>query len=230
MVNLKGSFEAAGMDSIYDAQYFLFDLDGTLADSLSVMFAVYTAFSKKYAFTPTTQEFDILNGPSLSEIVEYLAQKHRLHHNPESLQKSYEDLITESYLSLVQPFSGASELLRKLHKSGKRLFLVTSSSKINGEGFLRCHGWEQLFEGAVYGDEVKSSKPHSEIYQQVLSRYSLNPRYGVAVEDSINGVKSATGAGLFTVGINQDADSLLACGASIVFPALADFYQEVNCA
>lgn len=54
------------------------------------------------------------------------------------------------------------------------------------------------FDYLAFGDEVKDSKPHPEIYQRVLAEAGVSPDNAIAIEDSVTGMRSALAAGLRT--------------------------------
>ena len=55
-----------------------FDLDGTLADNLDLMFVVYKQFLERFGRHATQEEFKSLNGPPLPEIIGLLMKRHSL--------------------------------------------------------------------------------------------------------------------------------------------------------
>ncbi len=55
-----------------------FDLDGTLADNLDLMFAVYEQFLESFGRHATQEEFKSLNGPPLPEVIAVLMERHSL--------------------------------------------------------------------------------------------------------------------------------------------------------
>lgn len=68
----------------------------------------------------------------------------------------------------------------------------------------------------VIGYECSRAKPYPDPYLQGLSRLGLTADACIAFEDSANGVSSAVAAGLFTVGIGENAHTKLSgCGAGL---------------
>lgn len=207
------------------ADIFLFDLDGTLADSISIMKEVYYFFAATKEFTPSYEEFALLNGPSIEEIVYYLCDQHSLSKSFEFNLELYKSIIKTSYSDVVL-FPMAEELLIYLRSCNKKIFLVTSSESNIAINFLEQKGLESYFDGFIFGDMVKFSKPSGEIYKNIISKYCIDKNVSVAVEDSTNGVLSASESGLSVVGIG-DRQELLSAGASEVFVSLKEMFFEL---
>ena len=74
------------------------------------------------------------------------------------------------------------------------LVLVTSSVRIEVERYLKKQQIKHFFKSIITGDEVKSSKPHPDIY---LSIKDLYPKHTIwAIEDSYNGILAANNASI----------------------------------
>lgn len=184
-------------------EWVFFDLDGTLVDNLEAMFSVYLAFLKKYGKIGNKKEFQELNGPNISEIVEILAKKYELNENIKEMESEYEELISEKYLSVI-PKKGTINVLKNLQKEGYKLALVTSNSKKNINDFLEKYEFTQIFDSMIFGDEVEKAKPSPEIYEQCLQKNNVENNLVIAIEDSENGVKSANDAGLECIKLEND--------------------------
>lgn len=175
-------------------QWIFFDLDGTLADSLGVMWEGYARFLAGFKIWPTKEEFDRLNGPSLHEIVALLKEWHNLPGTHPELYQTYIDGLRETYAHAVQPMHGANEILLSLHQQGISLGLVTSGVRNFSYPFVERMGWQHLFSVMVFGDDIAHSKPDPAIYRRAMQL--AGTQAGWAVEDSPNGIQSAAAAGL----------------------------------
>lgn len=178
-----------------------FDLDGTLADSLGVMWDAYVHFLERFGVTPTQSEFDRLNGPSLPEIVALLKEWHGLLGSEADLLLAYQSGIAELYLARVKPMAGAIDLLLALKAGGVRLALVTSGVESLALPWVQHWGLDRLFEVMVFGDEVAHSKPDPAIYRLAMGRSGAEN--ALVVEDSDNGVRSALAAGLAVARVGE---------------------------
>jgi HAD superfamily hydrolase (TIGR01509 family) len=173
------------------------DLDGTLADSLTVLRRVYFRFLEKFGFAGSDAEFDRLNGPKLNEVVTRLDTFYQLPGTIEDLAISYNQLIDDAYAQ-VSPSKGAGELLGTATEKGWIITLVTSNSGARARAWLSQVGFADWVDFLVSGEEVERGKPWPDLYQLALSRTTCAVANSVAVEDSPKGAKAALAAGLRT--------------------------------
>ncbi len=94
---------------------------------------------------------------------------------------------------------GLYEILERLKERGVRIALATSTSRHTAELNLRLAKVLDYFDALVCGEEVTNGKPHPEVFLTAAQKLGLAPGDCAALEDSINGVKSAYAAGMITV-------------------------------
>ncbi len=192
----------------------LFDVDGTLAETEEV---------HRQCFNAAFEEFETnwMWDPHLyAELLEFSGGKSRLHHYAAQYHPNFyhrpggKDLVNDIYLCKVDNYvrrverkdvslrPGVRRLLEEAREEGLRLAIVTSSSPKNVAPFLEATiGEEALgwFEVVAAGDCVKDVKPSPDIYAYTLSKMELSPEVCIAIEDTGNGLRSSSGAGVATV-------------------------------
>ena len=186
--------------------WLFFDLDGTLADSVEAIYQAYLAFMARFDLKGDREEFSMLNGPSLPEIVEILRRRHHLGKRAWGLLDSFRNCVKESYKNRVKPVAGAEEVLAELCKRGYRLVLVTSGEKAVADVFLKRYDWGRFFRARVFGDDVSRTKPHGDIYIHALETVGAEAGQVLVIEDSPNGVRAAKAAGLNVVLLQNGQD------------------------
>lgn len=174
----------------------VFDLDGTLIDSIPKLFEVYKKNLKNYGYIGNKKEFEFLNGPKLDQIINLLKKKYKLKPSIKKLKKYYNDEIKKVYQTKIILNKGVIELLEFLKQNGYVMGVVTSSSKKNTNSVLIANNILNYFSFFVNGDEVKTSKPNSQIYKICIKRSGFKKSEILVLEDSKNGFISAKNAGL----------------------------------
>jgi HAD superfamily hydrolase (TIGR01509 family) len=209
-------------------EWIFFDLDGTLANSISPLFNVYRNFLKELEIPSDDGDLSHLNGLSLLEIISFLKGKYKIGQSEKALHDLYKLKVGEAYEKEVTPMDGADKSIQVLSKSFK-FQLVTSGDSQEAMGFIRRQGWENMFTGFVFGSEVQKGKPNPEIYQLAIKRSGSPVSSIVTVEDSINGVKASTQAGLATIGFADRTKSkdLLDAGAYAVITRLDELITHL---
>ena len=93
---------------------------------------------------------------------------------------------------------GLFGLLRHLKALGIKTAVCTSTTFRSAERTLRIAGALPYFDELVCAEDVKNGKPHPEPFRKSAEKLGLEPAECVALEDSINGIKSAFAAGMTT--------------------------------
>ncbi|MBA2442303.1 MAG: HAD family phosphatase [Rubrobacter sp.] len=199
----------------------LFDLDGTLAETDSLHFPAWAAVLEPHGVEVDAEFYrDRISGRLDDEIAAEL-----LPHLPEAEARTVvhsKEVAFREQAGEVLPLPGLVEVLEKARGRGLRMALVTNAPRENAAFMLRTLGLEGFFDLEVLAEEVAFGKPDPLIYVTALERLGVGPERAVAFEDSPSGIRSAVGAGLFTVGIasTHDPEKLMSAGASVV---AADF-------
>jgi HAD superfamily hydrolase (TIGR01509 family) len=184
-----------------------FDLDGTLADNLDLMFDVYKQFLQRFGRRATQEEFKSLNGPPLPEVIARLIKNHSLAGPEEALLRNYNTLLDELYLR-ARPAPGACDILRKTKESGRVVAIVTSNSQLRTATWLESNNVAPFVDFVISGDDCEG-KPSPAPYLMAMDKGRCSAAQSIAVEDSFLGVQSALAAGIKTFaylnGRNQEA-------------------------
>ena len=97
---------------------------------------------------------------------------------------------------------GVAALLDDAAEAGLRLAIASTTTAINIDALLQAtlgpRGLD-LFSVIACGDQVRAKKPAPDIYRLALANLGVAPEHAIAFEDSVNGLRAATAAGLRTV-------------------------------
>ncbi len=121
---------------------------------------------------------------------------------------------------------GVPRFLREAQAAGLRLAIASTTSAANIDALLQSTLGAcglSMFDVIACGDQVRAKKPASDIYLLALETLGVPPERAIAIEDSANGLRSALGAGLWTLVTptfwTEDSDF---AGAGLVLPGLGD--------
>jgi HAD superfamily hydrolase (TIGR01509 family) len=197
-------------------QALIFDVDGTLADTEAAHRAAFNqAFDQEgldwhWDEALYTQLLDVSGGKE--RLTHYWTQRHpevrdvdgagvrdtiaRLH---ELKTAAYEAMVNDGAVSL-RP--GVLHLIDAASQAKLQLAIATTTSPVNIAALLRGAigtDWRQFFGIVEDASTAAVKKPHPQVYLQTLQRLQLPAGQCLAFEDSANGLRAATGAGLATV-------------------------------
>ncbi len=180
----------------------VFDMDGVLLDTEKV----YRLCWKKNGMSIGLSEEE------MELLCEKIAGGTKKHNAGVFKEKMGEDFdYTEFRKKTMQMFEeyllqhgidvkrGVEKTLRTLKERGIRMALATSTDRILAIDRLTKTGLYSFFDAAVFGDEIEYGKPEPDIYLKACEKLRVQPKEAVGVEDSINGILSASSAGLYTV-------------------------------
>lgn len=102
---------------------------------------------------------------------------------------------------------GVRALVEELGDHGVPLYVATTGTRTWVDPLLAHHFGQDTFELVITGTEVTTLKPAPDVYLELLRRAQLRPDGVVAIEDSVNGLRSAQGAGLACVVVPNEYTS-----------------------
>lgn len=182
----------------------LLDMDGTVSDTIEILFQAYSGFLLERGCQPDRSEFDALNGVPLNKVIELLKKKHELRGDVGELYRTYSLRLQEaSYLA--QPSEGVFEFLSWAKNKGYAVALVTSATKEYATTWLSRTELVDFFDAIVGGDMVAHGKPEPEPYLTAMKMLNSSREVAFAVEDSKIGVTSALAAGIKTFVLAKEA-------------------------
>jgi len=192
----------------------IFDVDGTIADTEETHRQAFNAafLEHKLPWDWSRREYAELLRTSggkerLTVYIDSLAatqkEKARLKGLVQLIHASktriYGELIADGRAPLR---SGVARLIGEARAAGVRLGIASTTTSANIAALIGAQfgaeAWN-WFEALACGDVVPQKKPAPDIYHRVLGMLRLPAQSCVAFEDSVNGVKSAKAAGLYTV-------------------------------
>ncbi len=177
-----------------------FDMDGVLLDTESLSFPMMRQAIAMQGETLTEAQWQTLLGVNLVHTCASLDTWYQGRVQAEQFFRDWVD-VTFDYVHEhgIPKKPGADEILHLLRQQGIKIALCTSNQKQVVEEYLRLASWQDAFDAIVTGDQVKQGKPAPDIYLKGAEALGLSPDMCMAVEDSVNGVKSAKAAGMLTV-------------------------------
>jgi len=181
----------------------LFDLDGTLVDSNSCHERAYLiALGPKLPELAARFNYEPCKGRRTKDALRDLGLEDEdlIEELNAAKQQAYRELVEAGAVDLI-PF--AREVLAALRDRGKRLFIVTGSSRRSTESVLRALGIYEWFEDIVTADDIVNSKPAPDCWQKCLAIAQIEPGRALVIEDAWNGIISARAAGLDAIAVNN---------------------------
>lgn len=198
----------------------IFDLDGTLVDSMWMWKQIDIDFlTKKGLPYPENLESEI-EGMSFGETAEYFAKTFPLEETVEELQIIWNDMARENYEKKVPLKPRVKEFLIYLKEQKIKTGIATSNSRDLLEAVSKTHDLFSYIDVFLTSDEVKKGKPAPDVFLKVAEKLGTEPKECLVFEDIPNGILAAKRAGMEVCAV-EDAYSMdLAANKK----KLADYY------
>lgn len=191
----------------------IFDLDGTLLDSMWVWHAVDEAFFAARGMVMPEDYAKGLQSLTFRETAEYTIARFGLDETPEALMAEWNELSFCEYRDHVKLKPGARDCLQALHAQGVVLGVATNLTTHVAHAVLEQNGVLPLFTALTSADEVPRGKSFPDIYLLAAQRLGVEPRRCVAfddVEKSLLGMRAAgmTACAVREPGLHQDWEAM----------------------
>lgn len=179
----------------------IFDLDGTLLDSLSAWEHSGSNFLRTQGITPPPGLDEELVALSLMDGARLLKERFNLPQTPEEILRLTLQPIRARYYRDLEPKPGVPELLRFLKTQGVKLCVATASDRELAQAALERTGLIELFDFIITCDEVGTGKRDPAVYEAALKRLGTDKSRTLVAEDALYALQTAKRAGFLTAGI-----------------------------
>jgi len=204
---------------------FIFDLDGTLINSLPVVrTSLSNTLLKFCGRVYTDKELSSLFGPSEEGIFKKLF--------PDSWRDVLQFYLAEYnriHMQYAKPFPGVVEALNLLHERKMKLALVSGKGPGSMEISLRHSDLKHFFEVIITGSEQRASKP--EHLKQVLARWNFSPEEVVYIGDIAYDMQAAKEVGVLPISAlwaeTVQVQKVLAMNPTFAFDNLKSFIEWI---
>ena len=198
----------------------LFDLDGTLVDSMWMWKAIDVEFLKRYGYDCPEDLEKVIEGMSFSETAIYFKDRFQLPMTLDEIKAIWIEMSIDKYRHEVPLKSGVAEFLSFLKKKGIRMGIATSNAQDMVAAVLDSLDIRSYFGVVATACEVAAGKPAPDIYLKVAADLGVQPEKCLVFEDVPAGILAGKRAGM-RVGAVEDVFSLSMIEEK---KELADFY------
>jgi len=191
--------------SLKSIQGAIFDLDGTLIDSMAIWEKIdYDFLSKRNLKVPSDLKNKI-ETLTFEEGANFFKKNFELKESPEEILKEWHDMVVKEYSHNIKLKNNVKDFLIKLKNKGVKLAVATSNTSELTKLVLEKNKILNLFDSITTISEVTRNKEFPDIYLLCAKKLNLPPEKCAVFEDILPAIKSAKLAKMKTIGIYDNS-------------------------
>lgn len=182
----------------------IFDLDGTLVDSMWMWKSIDVEFLNRYGHKCPDDLQKAIEGMSFSETADYFKERFSLALDLDEIKGIWTEMSLEKYRSQVPLKRGVKEFLQHVNKSGLRCGIATSNGREMVDAVIESLHIGPYFQVVTTACEVAAGKPEPDIYLKVAKTLGVAPNDCLVFEDVPAGILAGKRAGMTVCAVEDE--------------------------
>lgn len=181
------------------ADALIFDMDGTLIDSMPAHFKAWRQVALDYGLALTRERFFQLGGVPTYQTLQILSEESGViidldaaKHRKESLYREFVEAVTE-----ITPIAD----IARRYAGSRPLGVATGAGRENAQSILTRLQLSDLFQTLMTADDVDRHKPAPDVFLKAADALNIAPENCVAFEDTDIGLEAIRGAGMTAIDV-----------------------------
>lgn len=205
----------------------IFDVDGTLLDSMGIWEDAGARYLKGLRIEPKTGLSEILFPMTIEEGAAYIKKQYGLNESIPEIVQGVLETVKHFYYYEVKLKEGVQEFLEKMKQKEIPMVIATSSTRDHVEAAFRRLGVDSYFEAIFTCSEVGEGKKNPLIYQRAAQYLQTKPGETYVFEDALYAIETAKNAGFCTVGVydrfSENEQEQIKCKADVYLKNMTGF-------
>ena len=182
----------------------IFDLDGTMVDSMWMWRGIDEEFMAARGFTMTDDLELAIEGMSFRETAEYFVRTYPLTESVEELMDILVQMAIDKYEHDVPVKPGLMHLLQEMKARGIRMGIATSNARVLLDAVANAHGFYDYMDGVLTANEVKRGKPAPDVFLAVAEKIGIAPQDCLVFEDIPQGIRAGLAADMKVCAVDDE--------------------------
>jgi len=192
-----------------DKRFAIFDMDGTLVDSMVYWENLATEFLESKGIRSMSPDIlERIKPMTMTESAALFIREYALSGTPESVAAEMNAMMDEHYRKDIPLKPGAATYLEMLHNKRVVMCVASATAEELMEACLTRLGVEHYFSFLLSCETVGAGKNQPDVYWESAKRFGAEPTEIAVYEDALYAAETAKRAGFYTVAVRDDSNQL----------------------
>lgn len=188
-----------------DKDAVIFDMDGTLVDSMWIWPSIDDDYLAKYHLTKIENFHEIMEGMSYTEVAQFFLDTYpEIGCTREQVMDEWMDMAHDKYMTEVTLKEGVCDFIVEMRRQGKKIGIATSNDKNLAMDTLEALHVTELFDVVHSACEVAAGKPSPDVYLLVAEEIGVHPERCLVFEDVPMGIMAGKNAGMTVCAVDDE--------------------------
>jgi len=188
-----------------DVDAVIFDLDGSLVDSMWVWKEVDIEYLGRFGIEPPEDLNHLIGGRSFHETAVYFRELFQIPDETEQIKADWNRMAWDKYSNEVPLKDGAEEFIELCLQKKIKLGIATSNSRELVENVIAAHELQGHFDCIMTSREITKGKPAPDIYLAAAKALGVEPQRCLVFEDIVHGIEAGRAAGMKVCAVYDEA-------------------------
>ena len=180
---------------------FIFDIDGTLIDSVDFHAEAWQRTLAHFGFTVPYPVVRSQIGKGGDQLLPVFVPADALARLRDSIEKYRGDLFAREYLPRIRPFPRVRDLFLRIKNDGHRIGLASSAKTEEVTAYKTLADISDLIDAETSSSDVDCSKPCPDVFEVAVDKLKVESDKAIVIGDTPHDATAARGAGLRIVGV-----------------------------
>lgn len=188
-----------------DKRFCIFDMDGTLVDSMPIWKSLGRDYLEARGHRPTQAQLAAMGPMTMLEGAAFLMETFGVAGPPERIIDEMHAVMEGHYRTDIPLKPGIGDYLDRLKKRGARLCVATATAEPLARACLERLGVARCFDFILSCEAVGAGKTRPDVYLEAARRLGGTPADTAVFEDALYAARTAKAAGFYVVGVPERA-------------------------